>query len=286
MRRRDWLRADLAADTDRPQPIVTYYQGGARLTVTGAKVPRPAQRNVRRGKVTSFSGASRKRLFALLQGINRGRVRRLPLMVTLTYHLTWPTDGPGLKRHLDTFWKAVQRAYPKAAAVWKLELQKRGAPHYHLLVFNIPWLPAGWVARVWHRVVGDTGQHHLRAGTQVKRVKSWRGVMSYAAKYLGKMVVGGEIADIGRFWGVLNRKDIPTDPFTFPLTWRAFFRAKRALLTWEAQKEKEQRRDSITTRWNDGRGSPSWRRRRPGELQGCNVLGEPEQLVALLRCFT
>jgi len=109
--------------------------------------------------------------------------------------------------------------------------------------------------------------------------------MSYASKYLGKVVVGGETDYPGRFWGVMCREKLPIDAVELPLTWRCYFRAKRALLTWEAAKCNNQRRDSSSKKKGVGRGHPPWRKRPPGEWQGLTVLGQPAQLLALVRMF-
>lgn len=63
---------------------------------------------------------------------------RIPAMITLTYPGDWLTvapDGGTAKDHLRTLQKRYERAWgEKLLAVWKLEFQRRGAPHFHLLV--------------------------------------------------------------------------------------------------------------------------------------------------------
>ena len=59
-------------------------------------------------------------------------------MITLTYPGDWLTVAPNgkeAKRHLAAFRRRYERAWGEPlAAVWKLEFQRRGAPHYHLLM--------------------------------------------------------------------------------------------------------------------------------------------------------
>jgi hypothetical protein len=67
-----------------------------------------------------------------------------------------------------------------------------------------------WASLAWYHVVGSHNTDHLTAGVRVEHVRSWGGVMSYAAKYLGKE--GDDfLTDIafGRSWGVFNRAEIP-----------------------------------------------------------------------------
>ncbi|WP_329094289.1 rolling circle replication-associated protein [Streptosporangium sp. NBC_01469] len=63
---------------------------------------------------------------------------RLPAMVTLTYPGDWlavvPT-GRVCKKHLQAFRRRYEKAWSQPLlTIWKLEFQKRGAPHFHLLL--------------------------------------------------------------------------------------------------------------------------------------------------------
>jgi hypothetical protein len=77
------------------------------------------------------------------------------------------------------------------------------------LIFGIKHLGKGWLSNTWYRIVGSGDDRHRRAGTQVARIASWRGVVSYAAKYLGKELEWLPEAwhkGVGRWWGIVNRK--------------------------------------------------------------------------------
>jgi hypothetical protein len=67
-----------------------------------------------------------------------------------------------------------------------------------------------WASLAWYHVVASHNTDHLTAGVRVEHVRSWGGVMSYAAKYLGKEG-DGFLSDIyfGRSWGVFNRAAVP-----------------------------------------------------------------------------
>lgn len=136
----------------------------------------------------------------LMGELDRQSVAR-SLFLTLTYPSTFPCPSQA-KKHLDTFLKRLFRKYPQAGAVWKLEFQERGAPHFHLEVLGVDFIPAEWVARSWFEICGYGELHpeHLKAGTQVERVRSYRQAMSYVAKYLGKEVKVN-LSGLGRVWG-------------------------------------------------------------------------------------
>ena len=184
-----------------------------------------------RGAVLGFSKASRRRMLQFLQSVDREKCG-MPLFVTLTYPGEWPGDPRRWKRDLVAWLARLKRRDPRVWAVWRLEPQRRGAPHYHLLVFGTDWLDKGWLSRTWFEVVGSGDERHLRAGTQVQLVQSWRRVMGYAAKYLAKDV--DQLPEVwrqgvGRWWGVHRRAAVPREAMEVELKGGAFFRVRRVL---------------------------------------------------------
>ena len=165
----------------------------------------------------------------------------LPLFVTLTYPAVWEQFGPAdVKRHLDNFLKALRRKCPKAAGFWRLEFQARGAPHFHVLLFNVEWLSWKWVGATWARVVARTSSGglnrdiaHEQAGTEVRRCRSWRSAASYVAKYMAK--TDGAAApweNPGRFWGIFGREHLPLEQLDVVLDLPQFYRFRRIMLRW------------------------------------------------------
>jgi hypothetical protein len=67
-----------------------------------------------------------------------------------------------------------------------------------------------WASLAWYHVVDSHNLDHAQAGVRVERVRSWGGVMSYAAKYLSKCDAEfmSEI-EWGRSWGIFNRAYMP-----------------------------------------------------------------------------
>ncbi len=197
----------------------------------------------KRGKVGGFSRAARRRLLEFLASLNREALAFLPLFLTLTYPGEFTLDPAVWKRDLDVFLKRVRRAYPDAAVVWKLEPQKRGAPHYHLLVFGVEHIPKSWLRQAWYEVVGSGDEKHLWAGTRVERVKSWRGVMAYAAKYLGKVETVLDWPEyVGRWWGVSGRGLLPIQFYTEHLGRGAFYAFRRVLYQYLKRRGVEMRK--------------------------------------------
>jgi hypothetical protein len=108
--------------------------------------------------------------------------------------------------------------------VWRLEFQKRGAPHFHLILFGVGYVGKDAVKKQWGEVIGQEFWDYTRASsergpeepyTRIERVKNRRHLLAYASKYMAKLPDGfnyisyltGE--SIGRFWGVINAKKLP-----------------------------------------------------------------------------
>ena len=170
-----------------------------------------------RGSIQGFSSDSRRRLMCVIASIRRDV--ELPSFVTLTYPNKFPSPAES-KRHLKMFIQRLKRAFPSASAIWKLEPQERGAPHYHLLVWGVSHHDLfSFVVNAWYEIAGNGDQNHLffhlgllkDSKPCVSQVRSWRGVWSYASKYLGKSfsVAGWDNLYTGRFWGYINQELIP-----------------------------------------------------------------------------
>lgn len=189
---------------------VTYYLGGSLITCNKPRPKMDQEGGGRRGTVKTFTAGARRRMQYMIGRITRSE---LPLMITLTYPSEWSEDSRKWKNDLRKFFQRLERKITSVGCIWKLEPQKRGAPHFHLLVWGLGRVPMAelwvWVALNWFQVVGSGDQRHLVAGTRVERIKNWKGVMSYAAKYLGKLFDGAGWDQPGRFWGVKGSKNIP-----------------------------------------------------------------------------
>lgn len=134
--------------------------------------------------ITEWSRKSRSamcRTFAELDYSPLVESGRVPAMVTLTYPGHWEVvapDGASVKRHMVLWRKRFQREYGEPARyIWKLEFQRRGAPHIHLWMAP-PMSPgrsgrgfAQWLSETWAQIVDhpDPVQQarHRLAGTAI-----------------------------------------------------------------------------------------------------------------------
>lgn len=168
----------------------------------------------RRREIKEFSRASRKRLFEMMHQLIFERLS----FVTLTYPATWPGDGKEIKKHLRRFRARIERKFGKLRVLWRMEYQKRGAPHFHLLLMDAPFICKLWLSKVWYQCVGSKDPKHFRYGTRIEAVakKGENGkIAAYVGKYVGKVSEeseGKKHGWSGRYWGRWNvEKAIPIE---------------------------------------------------------------------------
>jgi hypothetical protein len=130
----------------------------------------PLSPGVSRSRIREWSQKSRinmlKRLSTLDYSglLDRGGV---PAMVTLTLPEDWQSYAPtgrDFKRLIRNFGKRYRRAFGRPlVGLWKLEFQRRGAPHCHFLTVppaeaetGIRWRQ--WFAATWADVLGVQGE--------------------------------------------------------------------------------------------------------------------------------
>jgi hypothetical protein len=148
----------------------------------------------------------------------------------LNYSLTLTVPGPVLtpkeyKTLFDAFARALGRK--SALAVWRCEVQKRGALHWHFIVSLQSASDAPMIYELWWESIHDLGafENHVNAkgevvsGTSRMALKGahgcsvkleaerggdcwWRYLCDHASKSKQEQV--GE--NIGRHWGVIGRK--------------------------------------------------------------------------------
>lgn len=159
---------------------------------------------VRHGKITAWSRRSRNRMQMQLNRLDYTPLFEAglePAMVTLTLPGEWEQLAPtpeAFKKIVDRFTTAYRNSWnAPIRGVWKMEFQRRGAPHLHILMTP----PAGtahgaypyefrqWLSRAWARAVGATGEERLRhekAGTGVDYVGDGYRDPRRIAQYFGK----------------------------------------------------------------------------------------------------
>jgi hypothetical protein len=216
-----------------------------------------------RRAIHEFSHESRRRLAKSCAAIPWGTAKFY--FVTLTYPGEWSSDGRQVKRHLDNLRRSWTDRYGLPLAVWKMEFQRRGAPHFHLAIAAPDGVPMEvvrrWLAGTWFRIVASGDERHLVAGTQLDVMQkpptayfSSHGQHGRDKKgYQNEIPDGYE--DAGRFWGFWN---LAPEWVEHELDRDEFVQARRMMRAWA-------KANGYRVRRNGGRMQGMWlrTRRRP-----------------------
>jgi hypothetical protein len=130
-----------------------------------------------RKPVVSWSEKSRSRMVERLATLDYSPFDIEGTMIaflTLTYPGDWlavASKASDSKRHLRALRKRFERSFGRPFfAVWKMEFQHRGAPHFHLLApVPVGVQFYGWLSKTWAEIVNHPNPEekakHLLAGT-------------------------------------------------------------------------------------------------------------------------
>jgi hypothetical protein len=196
------------------------------LKLTGFK-PSESSGGGRRGVIRKFSRASRRRLMRFMARLQVRKIRATFLTLTFAEMLSHEQARIVFKR----FSMRLRRKFEQCAAVWRLEYQpKRGAIHYHLICFNLPFWKQSEIQKEWEACTLES-----RSIVDIRLIHGARSIMAYVAKYVAKVDdteiaslddgsyqhKGGETAS-ARFWGYINKELLPLgQKFSGVLTDRA-----------------------------------------------------------------
>jgi hypothetical protein len=188
-----------------------------------------------RDRVRGFSRESRRNLLRRLASINRAAFKAFKgrlISITLTYPHEYPEEPEICKNHLKALRRRLQRKFGEFAGFWRMGIQRRGAWHFHLLLFVGPSIGSVdelrcFISSSWHEVTGKVSEGHLRAGTRVEAVKKWRQVTSYAERYMAKPEDFPEGLQTGRIWGIWNKELLPVRWETVEVSLRDAFKIRR-----------------------------------------------------------
>lgn len=197
---------------------------------------------VKRTAIKEFTKTSRKRFLDKMLEIDwdAEAAQHGLYFVTLTYPADFPTDGRVMTRHLEKFTRRLERRYSVVSYAWKKEYQRRGAPHYHLMLrIDEPDLKQlqRRVRDYWGDTIGHTDAAGRQAGTQTERIRKPQSAAAYLALYLCKQDQNKvpkekityehghevkreplEIVNTGRWWGFYRMQDVKHLCQAFALT--------------------------------------------------------------------
>lgn len=174
----------------------------------------------KRGTITDFSRQSRTRLFDLF---HRLKIKSKPVFLTLTYGDDYP-DAKTAKNNLRAFLERIRRmpSCEQTSAIWRMEFQERGAPHFHLIFFDLPFIKKEDIQTMWSQIIDQP-----QPFTRIEQIRSHNGMMFYVSKYIAKVNPSENSGfnsltylhayrakygdEIGRLWGYFKKDLIPFD---------------------------------------------------------------------------
>lgn len=168
----------------------------------------------KRGKVTGFSKKSRHRLLIFFSRMETKGARAT--FLTLTFQVN--PDAREAKNALKRFLMRIRRHYGQVSGVWRMEFSEKGRLHFHLLLFNLPFIPQKRVQLVWTACTRED-----LSIVDIRLAKGSKRVMSYVAKYISKPTPGENFTSLedetyqhaprddcsGRVWGYINKNALP-----------------------------------------------------------------------------
>lgn len=193
---------------------------GSRLTVkhrTDVKRPRP---HGKRKPIRGFSRGSRLRMLKMAAEIE-WRLLGDSIFITLTIPDECGVGTPdsrtamrhGFVRYMESY---LQEQIP---ILWRVEWKRRKsgvctgkfAPHIHLLVLGVKYVPQEKIRAWWRKITGKEGP----LSTDVRDVKGGEMAAVYIAKYCAKSDTVPSLDNVtylnnaGRQWGVHRRGLVP-----------------------------------------------------------------------------
>jgi len=143
--------------------------------------------------------------------------------ITLTYPAVFPLDWRRWKLDLKEFKRKLLALMPEAQGYWRLEFQKRGAPHFHLLIVAPKGMVTNkalkkYVTRTWAKIAHSDDIHEGKCATRVDVLHTETMLTKYLTKYAAKpginpVTLDGEYLDdgsipnatSGRHWGRVGK---------------------------------------------------------------------------------
>jgi hypothetical protein len=213
------------------------------------------QKNDKR-KIEAWSRASRGRLLKRALAVP-WEVKGEAVMAELSYHVFEGITGRDVQRDLKALYRRMKREYPLFSGIWKMEFQRRGAPHVHLLLSFPGWCRwdrssslcrrgpkkgsdewvqirafQDWLKLNWWEITGEKTEAHLKRGASAYYAENLVKAGFYFAGYSAKAskehqnTIPEGFEGMGRFWGAWN---MPQSWEVEELTWSQYWRARRVV---------------------------------------------------------
>ena len=227
----------------------------------------------KRGRITGFSQASRRRMLQVLSKLNKSKISDDKILFcTLTVggkDSGWESvSGEQWKKRLNNFLTQLRQKHlgKMQFGMWRMEHQsKRGAIHFHIVLWNVRYLDKDWVAKCWNRICckgldADVAEKHLKAGTQVEKARGWGKTQEYFSKTMAYLAKDGKSNDavkavnqFGRHWGYIAKSAMMSfvESVVEKLDYEKYYACRRMILNYLRASRRRQ--------WGSRFDKKSWR---------------------------
>jgi hypothetical protein len=168
----------------------------------------PAPKMHKRGIITNFSRKSARRMKIKVCGIDWSAYKTR-LFFTCTFGQSFPTKTEDLNYYRESILRNIRSHAHADLILWRKEFQKRGAPHFHFLLFYLTKLSDQDMRHFAHLLKDDWGwlTFHLNplshtVGSDIRECNSNNKMFFYLSKYLGKINEEKSPTYLGRIWGI------------------------------------------------------------------------------------
>lgn len=209
---------------------------------------RKKRKVVRRGVITSFSSSSRKRLRQLIVKYSSYEIQSITLTLPSTASLDY---------NYQNLWHRFSTRYTiEDSYIWRVELQKRGLPHWHLAYFG-DFVQSYKLCDRWRDIckssfIQDDKEfsHFVKYGTRVLPCVKTSNTLSYLVDHTSKRKES-QLGWKGRQWGFVGRSRLESSlPYERHLNDRDFCLIIRQLRRLKQNLQKYKIYSSISPKVN------------------------------------
>lgn len=187
--------------------------------------------------ISSFSRNSRLRLMRITSRVLLRDYTDI-LHATFTFHNNFPTETVKIKELFRGFWKRLHYNYPDCHFIWRMQFQKRGAPHWHIIFLlkkgRFPKNPEEFrqpLSDLWLRTISETSIAASLYAVKCTRIDEVKKFFLYISKYCAKVDEDIESTYNARRWGY-SRDLSQTEIWNYKPTEDLMKIFKRNLHTW------------------------------------------------------
>jgi hypothetical protein len=166
-----------------------------------------------RSKITSFSDKSQLRIKKLFARVRMSTYSHV-LFVTLTWHYGHESIEGSYYDILNVFLQRLRDNFSTIDYIWRLEFQKRGAPHFHIVLLFRSKLSRHqysvfkkWIMKSWHEIADPKSRKHEEYGCMIAIANDYKQAFFYLSKYCCKESAAAEKSYSGRRWGKSSTLD-------------------------------------------------------------------------------